>query len=404
MHDTKKTVGLLWHPGYQYHLFGLMAKALPSEVIVKRLGTPQLVLEKKFLSFLPRKPIQVPDSLESLVLRDYTRITCNHPEWATEQFKNKVRRIANEWYQYFYHKLEDVDLLVVWHGYKRPGSIAALVAKEHGAQVIYCENGLLPKTLAMDPLGINFENCLTGLSPDFYRNVAMDPAKRDALLNTALQQRQFKKTVRVKTDDCDDHRELPERYVLYAMQVHDDSQVLMFSQRFPSMETAVPYVADRLAAYNKLHNDTLKLVIKEHPTDYGRIDYTAMRAALPDAYFLRTTPVSEIIDRAAAVVTLNSTVGVEGLLHFKPVITLGDACYNILGMVWHVGSDDDMVDMLEGALNTPVDRDLITRFLYFLRYEYLVAVSKNNCTIETIGPAVDRIMDVLHRRFPKGSR
>ena len=400
MSDVKKTVAFLWHPGFQYRLFGLIAEALPGEVAVRRLGMPQLVVQKKLLAMLPRRPLQLPDAIESLAAQDYLRKTCRRPDLATERFRNRVRRNAVEWYRFFQRKLEGVDLLVVWHGYKRAASLAVVAAREQGTQVIFCENGLLPGTLAMDTMGINFESSLTGLGPDFYRSVRMDPVKTDILLNTALEQRPFRSTARVTLEDCDDSKDLPDRYVLFAMQVHDDSQVLLFSPRFPSMESAVPYAAEQVAAYNRRHGDSLKLVVKEHPSDFGRVDYTAMRAALPDVYFLRAKPVSEIIGRAAAVVTLNSTVGVEGLLHFRPVITLGDACYNVPGMVWHVGPDEDMVDSLAEAVDASVDRDLITRFLYFLRYEYLVPVSKKSCTPATIGPAADRVLDVLYGRWP----
>lgn len=400
MTDVKKRiVALLWHPGMQYRLFGSIEKALPNEVSVRLLGMPQMVLEKNLLSMLSRRT-PLPDEIESLVSRDFMRKTCTRPDLATERYKNRIRRTAAEWYRFFQRKLEGVDLLVVWHGYKRPASLAVVAAKEHGAQVIYCENGVLPGTLAMDTLGINFESSLTGLDPEYYRSLSMDSVKMDLILNTALQQRPFSRIARVKSNDTDDDRELPDRYVLYAMQVHDDSQVLLFSQRFPSMESAVPYVADCVAEYNRRYGDTIKLVVKEHPTDYGRVDYAAMRAALPDVYFLRTTPVSDIIDRALAVVTLNSTVGVEGLLRLRPVITLGDASYNVPGMVWHVGPDDDLVDSLAKAIDKPVDQDLIIRFLYFLRYEYLVPVSKTGCTPATVRPAADRIMDILDGRWP----
>ena len=32
------------------------------------------------------------------------------------------------------------------------------------------------------------------------------------------------------------------------------------------------------------------------------------------------------------VITLNSTVGIEALLFGKPVITLADACYNVMAL------------------------------------------------------------------------
>ena len=39
----------------------------------------------------------------------------------------------------------------------------------------------------------------------------------------------------------------------------------------------------------------------------------------------------EVLKKAELVITLNSTVGIEALLYGKPVLTLGDAFYNIKG-------------------------------------------------------------------------
>jgi capsular polysaccharide export protein len=252
----------------------------------------------------------------------------------------------------------------------------------------------------MDPAGVNYANSLNGLPPEFYRSISMDSDKLDAMLNTILQQRPLRGRKRASVDDSDDDKALPERYVLYAMQVHDDSQVLLFSPHFPSMESVIPYVVDRLAAYNQRYNDTLELVVKEHPSDFGRVNYDEMRASLPGVRFMQSTPVSELIDRASAVLTLNSTVGIEALLSFRPVITLGEAFYNVPGMVQHLKDGDDLVDLLAATIDTLVDRDLITRFLYFLRYEYLVPVSKNTRSHENVGPAADRVVEVLNGQWP----
>jgi len=50
---------------------------------------------------------------------------------------------------------------------------------------------------------------------------------------------------------------------------------------------------------------------------------------------------------------------------------------------------------LEEVLERPVDRDLVEHFLYFLRYDYLVPLDRNDLAASDPGPAVAKIMKAL---------
>ena len=82
--------------------------------------------------------------------------------------------------------------------------------------------------------------------------------------------------------------------------------------------------------------------MKEHPSDHGRIDYSGAFRAFPDVVFTKLMNTQELIEKSAAVVTVNSTVGIEAMLHLKPVITLGDAFYAVPGLVRPCGRDDEL--------------------------------------------------------------
>jgi capsular polysaccharide export protein len=183
------------------------------------------------------------------------------------------------------------------------------------------------------------------------------------------------------------------------MQVHDDSQVLVFSPRFDTVAEAVRYTAEQVDQYNARTGDDLALVVKEHPSDYGRIDYRALRESLPRVRSVRTTPVSEIVGKARAVVTLDSSVGVEALLNMRPVATLGRALYNVPGVARHVRPEERLADVLPELVGRPEDEDLVTKFLYFLRYEYLLPLTMKDATRDNVPPAAQRIVDVLDGRL-----
>ena len=83
----------------------------------------------------------------------------------------------------------------------------------------------------------------------------------------------------------------------------------------------------------------------------------------------------------------------------RPVATLGRALYNVPGVARHVRADEDLADVLPELVDQPVDEDLITRFLYFLRYEYLLPLTLKGADRTNVHPAARRIVDVLEGRL-----
>ena len=78
-----------------------------------------------------------------------------------------------------------------------------------------------------------------------------------------------------------------------------------------------------------------------------------------------------MINNAKAVITINSSVGIESLLKHKNVITLGNAAYSIDGVVKQASSIDELALALD-SLESSADEDLINHFLYYIRYIYSV--------------------------------
>ena len=60
-----------------------------------------------------------------------------------------------------------------------------------------------------------------------------------------------------------------------------------------------------------------------------------------------------------------------------------------------MANNDALPDILERVLDKPVDRDLTERFIYFLRYDYLVPLDRNNLAAADPGPAIAKIVKAL---------
>jgi capsular polysaccharide export protein len=76
-----------------------------------------------------------------------------------------------------------------------------------------------------------------------------------------------------------------------------------------------------------------------------------------------------LIEKAGAIITINSSVGIESLLFYKKVITLGSAFYNIEGIVEHAENKNELENILKNLENYKLDKKLIENFLRYLYYD-----------------------------------
>ncbi len=375
-----------------------MRNALPSGVRSTLVNvnllplTPQFWTAALHVLFAGRQPDRITDPIIAL---DYGKYAVNRAPVLKpfDALIEQVWRLVASIYVVLFKKRlrrQSANLLVVWGGFQLPVAAALAAAREAGIRTLYCENGYLPKTIVMDPAGINAGNSLMGKDASFYRAMEISEDQRRQLFDMSLVVRPFK-----KGSAASENIVLPEQYVFLPLQVHDDSQILLYSPDFPDMPSVVRFCAAGVAAYNTNTQAPLKLVVKEHPSDHGRVDYTALASEFPDVIFTKTLNTQQLIEKSSAVITVNSTVGIEAMLRLKPVITLGQAFYAVSGLVTPCRATDSLSDILTRVLETPVDRDLTERFLGFLKYRYLVPLDRNDLAASDANPAAARILETL---------
>ena len=311
----------------------------------------------------------------------------NRAYYATLYFYNYMCRVA-------------VDLVCVWNGLNIPVAAAMRVARKLDKKTAFFENGYLPDTTTLDPWGVNYKNSLAGKPRSFYDAVVPDERLLAALYDAAPVGRRLKKKwyqkVGKKQKRQPEAVQLPSKYIFLPFQVHDDTQVLLYSPHIRSMEELVRHVVHGVKQYNRHHREDVWIVVKEHPSDFGRVDYSQLKKKYQydNIIFLRFYPTSDLIAQAQGVITINSTVGIEALVRHKPVITLGDSCYNIEGLVYHVVTPDKLAEAIRFIHNKP-DHSLIDRFLYYLRYCYLVTGSWRQPTAEHYENITGKITEIL---------
>jgi len=247
--------------------------------------------------------------------------------------------------------------MLIWNGGKFRQQIAIAIAKQKGIKVYYFENGLLPHTLVFDQKGINFDNSMPR-DRHFY-----EAYQSDIPLPKALVPRKGKK----RTTFEGDAEKLPETYIFVPFQVDYDTQIIAQSPWIKNMRMLYDLI-EKIASQSDYH-----FVIKEHPSsgvEYPELHERASQT--PNIHFANAHSTQNLIERSEAVITINSTVGIESLLFHKKVIVLGNAFYAIDGIAKRILDEDELLKALKNLPNLDMDIELVDRFLRYLYNEYLV--------------------------------
>jgi len=131
-------------------------------------------------------------------------------------------------------------------------------------------------------------------------------------------------------------------YVLFPLQLDSDAQI-RFHSNFSGMEEAIRLVVESFAAHAP---EGLRLLVKEHPLDNGMRDWQALVLWLATAHgvadrvdYIGGGDIALIVRAARGLVTINSTTGTLALACGVPVITLGQAVYNMPDITFQGGLD-----------------------------------------------------------------
>lgn len=148
-------------------------------------------------------------------------------------------------------------------------------------------------------------------------------------------------------------------FVYFPLHLADDYKIRGVIPHCRDQASLIELVADGLP-------DGHRLVVKEHPMSIGRnaalLDRLAAQRAVDivDPY----TSSHELIRAARAVTVIGSTVGLEALLHERPVLTLGRPFYAGYGLTVDVDALADLPAALGDLFAFRPDRELRDRFLH----------------------------------------
>ena len=240
---------------------------------------------------------------------------------------------------------KDIKTLVVWNGLKYNQLIMRLAAKPHNTSVLFMENGLIPGMTTIDPQGVNFSNSAPR-DINHYLNLGSNP-----------------------THFSSGTEQTSSKYIFVPFQVNTDSQIVRYSPWIKDMYELFETVKEAARSLPEEY----KVLFRLHPMcpeQYG--DLIAQIPQYKNISFDNETAISELIQNASAICTINSTVGIEGLLSGKNVIVLGEAFYKIDGLTYSAENIDELTALFEGVNSLSINNKAISGFKKYLVSSYQV--------------------------------
>ena len=136
----------------------------------------------------------------------------------------------------------------------------------------------------------------------------------------------------------------------------------------------------------------VKFVIKEHPScvvDYADLHERAKASGR--IVFANGNSTDELVRKAEAVMTINSSVGIEAMIHKKKVIALGQAFYAGYGFAKAASSSIELTQILKDLASWHVDEALTRQYLTYLYNVYLVKGGWRKPSEEHLAEVIRRI-------------
>ncbi len=335
----------------------------------------------------------------------------------------RARRLLHDLSRFF--ESQNVGAVLVWNGSNLIVSLAVWLARQRGIAVIFAEHGYLPGTTQLDIQGVNFNSSVTDLVASGAGLLPPDPALDKALDQEIAAYKSGKpmrvlspkvpkrflvdlrswlicraglwlesRTTRMAPPIGFDNHELPERFVLLPFQVKKDSQLILHS---PVLGNDMPGLLRLLHRTLGEIDPQMRIVVKLHPRERWDIQmaYASLVREFPDVLFVRRHRLTEILEKAAAVVTVNSTVGFEAFLYDKPVVTLGRNFYTAEGLVERVDASAQLGPALIKALTQPVNVARRRAMLRFVVDRFLAFGSYHDFSERSLRAVADRITALL---------
>jgi len=266
------------------------------------------------------------------------------------------------YFRYYRFIDKKYDYILLWNGGKYRQLIALEIARIHKVKPLFYENGLLPNRIVLDRKGINFENSVPRNRAFFEAYTNLQELPQTLIPRKAKNIEKFQEIGET----------LPKNFIFVPFQVDSDTQIITNSKWVKNMRVLFSLIEKLSLSCN------YNFVLKEHPSSSKNYpDLHKKTKKMKSISFANGYSTQELIEKSLAVITINSTVGIESLLFKKRVMVLGDAFYTIDGITKGITSYQILLDTIKNLDDWKFEEKLVENFLKYLFYDYLIPNDEN---------------------------
>ncbi|WP_321366883.1 capsular biosynthesis protein [uncultured Celeribacter sp.] len=273
------------------------------------------------------------------------------------------------------HFMRHPDTIALcWNGVTGSRRLFMEGARDAGVPTLYAELAPFPGRMQLDHTGVNALGSLPR-DPRFYTAWAEGRADRQGeawrALGDTLTARASRRSDVSQKAGADLAQE---DFIFVPLQVPNDSQITLFSGWVRSVENMI----DMLALSAPALPEGWHIRIKEHPSAKTSLADALNRAVETSGHRIRIDNDTDTFDQvraSRAVLTINSSVGLQAFFYDKPVITLGEAFFALLGLVRPVGGIEDLQETLSAVESLGFNPALRAAFMNYLDEVHFPKVS-----------------------------
>ncbi len=378
-----KTLKVNWYTCYFLQPNKLVKKYLLKAKITDILETP----DKKNIKKYPHQK-----KWEYKQLITYIKIFF----WSIA-YSDILKESLKEYFEYdSLIKQYNIDSIIIYNWIFR---IARLAWLDNSCKIIYFENGYFPNTLQIDDQWINSESSIAKYSYQEllkYKRINNNLIKKIELFQEkdyfSLLQKflLFLKSHSIKTNiffiiyiikkhlqtvikknilRFEKNIQLDKwKYFFIALQVHDDTQLIFNSPNINNMESLIN---DFYYSIKKILPE-YTIVVKEHPMDIGRVNYTRLQKKYKDIIWIKKWDIDDIILKSDYTMCINSSVWLQALNQYKKVITLWNTFYNNNPFIENVKYNDEFEEKLNSLRNKHIDKKAVDKYINIFKNELFI--------------------------------
>ncbi len=165
---------------------------------------------------------------------------------------------------------------------------------------------------------------------------------------------------------------IPEwKYVIIGFQVHDDTQILYNNELIQKMDDILDFFYDDIKNILPDH----KIIVKEHPMDIGRIDYSHLKSKYSDILWIQKWDIWDYINKSEYLICVNSSIWLQALSKYKKVLTLWSNFYSNNPWVENITKKEDFSSTLKRLKHKNIikDKDEIDSYIKIFREKIFVS-------------------------------